>query len=186
MSGDREPHRKRIQRCEKRLTVLEEEQANDEGEKDVVDFLYDRLNDLETLYGRLTERVERLDRLFLEIQDAMGGLPDKPTRDPEPEQNEYRPWESEGITEADYFKQRYIEARATIKRLEDQAIDLADERDQYRYSRGVIQDQLTQARKLLERVSERASMGLTVTNSLHHAISEVLQANEGEQNDRTQ
>jgi hypothetical protein len=53
--------RRLTERLDERLAALEEEQANDEGEKDRVDFLYGRLNDLETLYGRLTERVEKLD-----------------------------------------------------------------------------------------------------------------------------
>lgn len=51
----------------RRLKALEEQQANDEGEKDRVDFLYTRLNDLETLYGQLTERVQRLEADWIDV-----------------------------------------------------------------------------------------------------------------------
>jgi hypothetical protein len=32
--------------------------------------------------------------------------------------NEYRPWENQGMSEADYFKLRYLEAQAEIMALQ--------------------------------------------------------------------
>ena len=42
-------------------------------------------------------------------------------------ENQYRPWESEGITEADYFKARYIEVRVEVAALKQLVGRLATE-----------------------------------------------------------